>query len=116
MTGIPNGLRWPLALGIYTRLAGLAFQGVRVARWSSSQPRERGVLTRILSTPAVLLPELSCVTRRTLRRRLEWERSIHFCKERPFLRLPSCDARKIRCLRRVRFWLACCQSTAFQSV
>ena len=58
-----------------------------------SQP----VSTTLPSTPAVLRPALSSVTRRTLSRAFDRERSISFCKLRTFFRSPSCDAVKIRC-------------------
>ena len=49
------------------------------------------------STPAVLRPALSCVTRRTLTSVFDRLRSISFCRLRTRLRSPSCDALKILC-------------------
>jgi hypothetical protein len=47
--------------------------------------------------PAVLRPALSSVTRRTLTRAFDRDRSISFCRLRIPLRSPACDAVKIRC-------------------
>ena len=41
---------------------------------------------------------------------------MSFCSERTFLRLPSCEARNIRCLKLRTHCSARCQSTSFQSV
>jgi hypothetical protein len=69
---IPSGRSLPLALGIYTRRAGWAFQGW-VCRWSLSAviALDCGVVMTTRSTPAVLRPALSCVTLRTLTSVLE---------------------------------------------
>jgi hypothetical protein len=70
--GMPSGRSLPLALGMYTRRAGWAFQGW-VCRWSLSAiiALDCGVVMTTRSTPAVLRPALSCVTLRTLTSVLE---------------------------------------------
>src|SRR3954447_11601986 len=85
-------------------------------RSSTNRPLALGVFTSTLSTPAVLLPWFCCVTRRTLVRRLEYERSISFWRDRTFRRSPICEARKIRWRRRRTCALALRQLTLFQSV
>ena len=67
------------------------------------------------STPAVLRPALTSVTRRTLTRALLRERSISFCKLRTLARSPACDAAKIRRLSRRTCSSAWPQSTVSQS-
>ena len=67
------------------------------------------------STPAVLRPALTSVTRRTLSRAAERDRSISFCRLRTLLRSPACDAVKIRCRRRRTSSSAWRQSTASQA-
>ena len=66
------------------------------------------------STPAVLRPALTSVTRRTLTRALLRDRSISFCRLRTFFRSPACDAAKIRRLSRRTFSSAWPQSTESQ--
>ena len=63
---MPSGRCLPLLFGMYTRRTGLARQGWKVARWSTSSPRARGVFTTILSTPGVFFPAFACVTLLTL--------------------------------------------------
>ena len=67
------------------------------------------------STPAVLRPALSSVTRRTLNNALARERSISFCRLRTFFRSPALLAVKIRCRSRRTSSSTCRQSTASQS-
>ena len=67
------------------------------------------------STPAVLRPALTSVTRRTLTRALLRERSISFCKLRTLARSSACDAAKIRRLSRRACSSAWPQSTRSQS-
>src|SRR5438128_1061079 len=81
-------------------LDGLSGDGVSAAH-SVGQRGLPGALTTILpSTPAVLRPALSSVTRRTLMSALARDRSISFCKLWTFLRSPACAAVKMRCRRR----------------
>jgi hypothetical protein len=95
---MPSGRCLPLLLGMYTRLTGLARQGID-DRWISAAnlARSPGVRARSPSMPAVLRPLLCCVTRRTLTSVLLWLRSMSFCRLRTRLRSPSCAALKIRC-------------------
>jgi len=67
------------------------------------------------STPAVLRPALTSVTRRTLTRALLRERSISFCRLRTLARSPACVAAKIRRLKRRTWSSAWPQSAKSQS-
>ena len=93
--GSPSGRCFPFALATYTRLTGL---GAHWPLWICTEAAKKAfpgaVTTTAPSTPAVLRPALSPVTRRTLNRALARDRSISFCKLRTFLRSPACDAAK----------------------
>src|SRR5947209_9420087 len=72
MTGIPNGRFSALpGLGIYTRRTGYDFRCLHCLGWIRSTMTSRcvGGTAFTPSTPAVFLPWLSCVTRRTASRR-----------------------------------------------
>lgn len=72
MVGMPNDLFFPLDLGMYTRRVGFGCQSLLfMARSLVSFILCKGVLTKTLSTPAVFLPEFSCVAFLTERRTLE---------------------------------------------
>jgi group II intron reverse transcriptase/maturase len=89
------------ALGIYTRLTGLALNGSAIwCTLSASLALASGVSTTSPSTPAVRRPALRSVTRRTLNSVFARDRSINFCRLRTLFRSPAFDAVKIRCLSR----------------
>ena len=73
------------------------------------------VTTTLPSTPAVLRPALSSLTRRTLNSALARERSISFCRSRTLSRSPAFDAVKILRRSRLTSCSTCCQSTDSQS-
>ena len=83
---------------MYTRLTGSAFQvdRVRCAR-SASLALSEEVNATSPSTPAVVRPALSCVTRRTLTSVFDRLRSISFCRDRTLAQSPACVALKILC-------------------
>lgn len=86
---------------MYTRLTGWAATVGAWRRTRSAKAAFPGALTTTLpSTPAVLRPAFTSVTRRTLESALARDRSISFCKLRTLARSPACDAVKIRCRRR----------------
>src|SRR5262245_7895860 len=117
ITGIPSGRRLPALprLGIYTRLTGRATHGsARCRTHSARSSPASGVSAASPSTPAVLRPALTSVTRRTLTKAFDRHRSISFCKLRTLLRSPACDAVKIRCRKRRTFSSAESQLTPSQ--
>jgi len=117
ITGMPSGRRFPVVprLGMYTRLTGWAAHGsVWCCSQSARSALSSGVSTTFLSTPAVMRPALSSVTRRTLTSVFDRDRSISFCRLRTRLRSPACDAVKIRCRSRRTFSSAARHCTASQ--
>src|SRR6266516_1691780 len=99
-----------------TRLTG---RGLHAAApcWSQAaiSAFSRPASTTLPSTPAVLRPALTSVTRRTLTSAPERERSISFCRLRTLPRSPALLAVKIRCRSRRTLSSAWRQSTASQS-
>ena len=99
-----------------TLLTGRACQG---SVWLSIHSTNRALPYEVVitspSTPAVLRPALSCVTRRTLNSTFERDRSINFCKLRTFFRSPALLAVKILCRRRRTSSSTARQLTASQS-
>ena len=97
--GNPERAAAPVALGHIHPLdrAGRPRLGVGAAASRPARPSAPVRTTTLPSTPAVLRPALSSVTRRTATSALLRERSINFCRLRTFFRSPACDAAKIRC-------------------
>jgi hypothetical protein len=92
---MPSGRCFPFAFAMYTRLTGWAATGLVRRRTRSANAALPGAVTTTLpSTPAVLRPAFTSVSRRTLASALARERSISFCKLRTFFRSPACDAVK----------------------
>jgi hypothetical protein len=99
-----------------TRLTGRAVHS-RERRWHQSARSAfwDAISTTLPSTPGVLRPALTSVTRRTLIRAFARERSISRWRLRTFLRSPACDAAKIRCRSRRTSFSAWSQSAWYQS-
>lgn len=94
---MPSALNFVVdpALGMNTRLTGMAAhdedprctQSASSALWDASS-------ATLPSTPAVLRPALSSVTRRTLKSAFERDRSINFCRLRTRLKSPPASPRR----------------------
>jgi hypothetical protein len=99
MTGMPNGLfsAFP-GFGMSIRLTGWGF--LRLTRlgcsWSTISNRCLGWTDLTPSIPAVFLPRLSCVTRRTAISRADLDFIKSFWSLWTALLLPRCSARKMR--------------------
>lgn len=114
IVGIPSGRCVPLALGMNTRRSGDA-RYPRRSRSCAAFHFDCGVVQRLPSTPAVLLPRFS-VTRRTARSLAEVERvSIRWraftFRQLPFLQafaIRICIARTVRCTRHQSIWCQFC--------
>src|SRR6516165_2177802 len=117
ITGIPRPRRFPLPFGMNTRLTGRGLHA-SVSRCSQAaiSAFSPPASTTLPSTPAVLRPALSSVTRRTLNRAFAREPSISFCRLRTRLRSPTCVAVKIRRRSRRTSSSTRRQSTASQSL
>ena len=99
--GIPSGRCLPPGLGMNTRLTASALNGSRErSTLATNSVLAFGVSTTSPSTPAVRRPALRSVTRRTLTRAFDRDRSINACNRRTRARSPALDAVKIRCRNR----------------
>src|SRR5713226_4997464 len=109
MTGIPNGLRsfFP-GFGIQTRLSGSGFLLAISFGWIASTIASLpvGWTDFTPSMPAVFLPWLSWVTRRTAKSRADRDFISSFWSLWTVFRSPRSEALKIRFCR----WYRCCSS------